>query len=33
VSRKRFIYGIKDLIEYIFKCLCLRRNLKSLKKH
>ena len=33
VSRKRFIYGIKDLIEYILKCLCLRRNLRSLKKH
>ena len=32
VSRKRFIYGVKDLIEYIFKCLCLRRNLKNLKK-
>jgi hypothetical protein len=32
VSRKRFNYGIKDLIEYIWKCLCLRRNLRSLKK-
>jgi hypothetical protein len=34
VSRKRFIYGINDLIEYILKCLCLRRTLKHhLKKH
>ena len=32
VSRKRFIYSIKDLIEYILKCLCLRRNLRNLKK-